>query len=431
MKAEKTRLSKAFPAACAAACALIVFWGVGRGAAVGAADASAMRILPRDLVYAGAFRLPDGPYDYAWAWSGQGLAYYPDGDPTGPDDGHPGSLFGIGHDAHQYVSEIGIPKPVISLGKKVEELNTAVTLQDFKDICGGLYGELEQARSGLAYLPKQGGQDTGKLYFCRAPHLGEEQKDPRHGWCDLDLVKPQPAGLWKIADETNYVTCDYMFPVDPVWAEKNAPGMLLATGRFRDGGQGAQGPALFLIAPWKEGCPPKPGATLPAVTLLKYSSVMDEEQNVLGNYHHSDEWSGGAWLFAGGKSAVVFVGTKGKGKCWYGFANGVVWPDEEPFPEVPPAPNDQRGWWSTEFEGQMIFYDPAELAGTASGKIRPDRPQPYAVLGIDNVMFALESKQRQRHFGAAAFDRARGFLYVLEFRGDGDKSLVHVWRIGP
>ena len=40
-------------------------------------------------------------------------AYYPDGDPEG-DDGYPGSIFGIGHDQTQYVSEISIPVPVAS-----------------------------------------------------------------------------------------------------------------------------------------------------------------------------------------------------------------------------------------------------------------------------------------------------------------------------
>ena len=40
------------------------------------------------------------------------------------------------------------------------------------------------------------------------------------------------------------------------------------------------------------------------------------------------------------------VGTNGVGKCWYGFANGVVWPEEGPYPPVPEAPNDFPGWWA-------------------------------------------------------------------------------------
>ena len=64
-------------------------------------------------------------------------------------------------------------------------------------------------------------------------------------------------------------------------------------------------------------------------------------------YHHSDEWTGGAWLRVGDASAVVFIGTKGIGDCWYGFENGVVWPEGGPHPPVPPPPFDARGWWSS------------------------------------------------------------------------------------
>ena len=59
----------------------------------------AQLIQPNDLVYMGAFRLPDWPDgEIGWAWSGAAMAYYPDGDPNGPADGYPGSIFGTGHD---------------------------------------------------------------------------------------------------------------------------------------------------------------------------------------------------------------------------------------------------------------------------------------------------------------------------------------------
>jgi len=156
----------------------------------------------------------------------------------------------------------------------------------------------------------------------------------------------------------------------------------------------------------------------------------EDQRHILRDYHHSDEWAGAAWLTAGTKAAVVFVGTKGVGKCWYGFANGVVWPEEGPWPPVPPHPNDQRGWWSTGFEGRMLFYDPADLAAVAAGKKKPWEPQPYAVKTIDEHLLRIKSPQQLTHVRACAFDRERGHLYVLEFRGDeDDKSLVHVWTV--
>ncbi|NIA20636.1 MAG: hypothetical protein GWP05_01425 [Anaerolineaceae bacterium] len=392
---------------------------------------AAERIEPGDLVYKGAFRLPDEPEEVGWGWSGQGLAYRSDGDPKDKADGYPGSLFGVGHDWHQYISEITIPEPVVSAKKNLAELKTARTIQKFHDIRGKKFPEMEQARSGLAWLPKQGQQTSGKLYFCWGPHMDEGSTAPSHGWCETDLANPQTAGPWKLGGLWTYVTTDYIFPIPKAWADKHTPGMRLATGRFRDGGQGSQGPTIFAYGPWNEGNPPKAGATVRATTLLQYSSVTDQVQHKLKGYHHSDEWSGGAWLTSGGRSAVVFVGTKGQGKCWYGFANGVVWPEEGPWPPVPEAPNDQRGWWSSSFTAQIVFYDTGDLAEVAAGRKKPYEVQPFATLEIEKLLYRARPQPEFHHVGAAAFDRRRGLLYVIEFRGDEDKSLVHTWWVRP
>ncbi len=218
---------------------------------------------PSDLVYMGAFRLPDGPwgYEYGWGWSGGAMAYYPGGDPYGPDDGYPGSIFGTGHNWNTYVSEFAIPEPVISSSKDVNELNTATTLQDFADVRGDMYsGYMEIPRVGLEYLPAQGDQTSGKLYFRWAPHLDEGNTGPTHGWCDIDLSSPQSAGIWGVDNRWNYVTSDYIFQISQAWSDAYTPGMLLATGRFRDGGQDSMGPSLFAYGPWNDGNPPADGA---------------------------------------------------------------------------------------------------------------------------------------------------------------------------
>ena len=220
---------------------------------------------------------------------------------------------------------------------------------------------------------------------------------------------------------SKYVTGDYLFDIPRTWANAYTDGRSLATGRFRDGGQAAQGPALFAIAPWAEGNPPTAGATLPATPLLLYTAVTDEGQHTLNSYHHSDEWTGGAWLTAGDKAAVIFVGTKGIGDCWYGCADGT---------DQPPWPGDcDRGWWSTGFEAQILFYDPADLAAVARGEKETWEPQPYAVLKIDRYLHHITSTQQKYHVGAAAFDRERRLLYILEPLADDDKPLVHVWRV--
>ncbi|MBU0705199.1 MAG: hypothetical protein KKC18_15220, partial [Chloroflexi bacterium] len=321
----------------------------------------------------------------------------------------------------QYVSEVSIPVPIISASRNVDDLNAAQTLQEFHDIRGDLFGYMEMPRVGLAYLPPQGAQTTGKLYFCWAPHLDEGATNPSHGWCDLDLSNPQPAGPWRIGDHWNYVTADYIFDIPQAWADAYTPGMYLATGRYRDGGQGGKGPSLFAYGPWNEGNPPAPGATLSATPLLLYGNAYEENPPAMNAYHDSDEWNGAAWLTAGDKSAVIFVGTKGQGKCWYGCADGT---DEPPWPD-----DCNRGWWSDSFVGQILFYNPADLAAVARGEMEPSEPQPYATLEIDEYLYHIQSPQQWHHVGAASFDRERGLLYIFEPLADGDKSLVHVWRV--
>jgi hypothetical protein len=147
-------------------------------------------IQPVDFVYIGAFRLPDGPAEIGWEWSGASLAYHPRGDPAGGDDDFPGSLFGTGHNWNQFVSEISIPIPVYSPEKDPDQLNQAATLQEFNNVRADLFQHLdfEIPRAGLAYLPPQGEQTSGKLHFCWGQHLQEEENQPTHGWSELDLA---------------------------------------------------------------------------------------------------------------------------------------------------------------------------------------------------------------------------------------------------
>jgi len=254
--------------------------------------------------------------------------------------------------------------------------------------------------------------------------LDEGADTPSHGWAELDLANPQPAGPWRIGEYWNYVTTDYIFAIPQEWADDYTPGMRLATGRYRDGGQGSLGPSLFAYGPWNEGNPPAPGTTLSAVPLLLYGDVYEEGSPEMNGYAHSDHWSGGAWLTVGDKSAVIFVGTKGLGETWYGCADGTVWPEEPPYP--PECP--ERGWWSEQFTAQIVLYSPADLAAVATGAMEPGEPQPYAVLEIEDVLYNTDFVLLN-HLGAAAFDRERGLLYVLEPLADEDRPLVHVWRV--
>jgi hypothetical protein len=391
---------------------------------------------PADLEYMGAFRLPDASGGSSWDYSGRGLSYYPDGDPNGAADGFPGSLFGVGHDQQQFVSEIGIPVPVLS--KNLAELNTAETLQPFADLTGGIFGETEIPRLGIQYLPPLAGQSSGKLHFVHGQHF--QDFEPSHGWGELDLGNPQPVGPWDFGGYSNYVTSDYLFEIPANWAAAIPGAPRLATGRFREGVWGGRGPTLFGYNPAPDGSGPRA-----IVPLLLYGTqqpgqpdILSDESTQMSVYHEDDSWWGGAWLTSGEKSAVILVGTKALGRSWYGFANGVVWEHDcaevnpPTCPDVPEWPYDARGYWAEDYQPQIIFYNPSDLIAVANGQSETWQPQPYARLDLSaafiNPEISLENYKTDLA-GAVAYDRERGLLYIIERLADEYKSIVHVWRI--
>ena len=428
---------------------------------------------PAELEYLGAFRLPGGETPpTTFAYGGNAMTFNPDGDPDN-NDGFPGSLFVMGHDRQAWgtlpdgnqVAEIGIPVP---LAGNLEDLPVAGFLQDFADVTAGYFSDMEEIpKAGMQYLDHP---DTGPLiHLAWGQHL-QPPDTPSHAWFNPMLSAPNLQGVWFIGSQNLYSVNGYLFEIPAAWADANAAGRYLATGRMRDGGQGGMGPALFAYRPWlDDGSAPPPGTRLAETVLLLYenSDATEEIARCLDGYQHPDEWEGGAWLTTpSGKTAVLFAGTKSNGaKYWYGYRNaagpGEACVDSHvtDFPTCRLADGSacpegdfrgccdaeqggcisERGWWSTRFDAELIFYDPADLARVAAGVLEPWEPQPYAVLDIDerlylnpsglDVEMVGEGDQRRYRIGDVSYDRANGLLYVLELHTDGAKPVVHVWRV--
>ncbi len=397
-------------------------------------------IMPSDFEYLGAFLTPEpNPVNDSlmWEWGAQAMAFNPLGNPNASRDFFQGSLFGTGHDVWNLVSEISIPQPIISPSKSLEDLNTSKSLQPFANLREGLFEWIdEMPRVGMEILPAMGDQATSKLYLCWGQHI--QDAHPSHMWCELDLQNPNPQGEWFVNGLNPYNSNDYLFKIPVQWANQYTPGLRLATGRFRDGGWSGFGPTLAAIGPYNHGNPPINGQVLNSTMLIKYADFYQGEPaqwDQMNGYSHADEWSGGAWLITGDKSAVVFVGTKGIGETWYGDPNGPCM--ECSLPHL-------RGWWSERFEGWFLFYSTSDLAKVASGQMQPYEIQPYAHLNVDDVLYYIDCEQEKYHLGACAFDSENGLFYVFESgrdtssgkqdesrtgRFDLERTLVHVWKI--
>ncbi|MEW5938337.1 MAG: hypothetical protein AB1750_01635 [Chloroflexota bacterium] len=436
---------------------------------------SSAALTPGDFTYLGAFRLPGGDErPRTFAYGGNAMTFNPDGDPSGAQDGFPGSLFVTGHDRVAYgtvpdgdqVAEISIPVPVVS--RNLEELNTAEFIQDFANVTAGYFTDLDEIpKVGLQYLNRP---ETGpKIHIAWGQHL-QPQDVPSHGWFNPDLSNPDFQGTWFIGNQNLYSTNAYLFEIPASWADVYAGGRYLGAGRMRDGGQGGMGPTLFAYRPWApDGSPPPSGTRLEEATLLLYENAYNTEEIVraMNGYQHPDAWEGGAWITSpSGKGAVLFAGTKSAGeKYWYGYINpngsnlACVDSNVRDFPTCRTAdggvcpPEDfsgccdelagtcasLRGWWSTRFDAQFILFDPNDFARVALGQLESWQPQPYALLDIDEVLYLVPPEwdvvtlgwgdQRRDRVGDVSYDRANGLLYALELYADGAKPVVHVWRI--
>lgn len=387
---------------------------------------------PSDLEYLGAFRLPPGGTEDAktWNYSGSAMTYFPKGDPNGPKDGFPGSIFGTGHEQHQYVSEFSIPKPVVSKTKNVKELNRANTLQPFTDIRNSSFKEYEMPRVGIEYLPKHGKQKDDYLFYVWAQHLDEMAAYPTLGAHKLNLSDKKSWGPWEITEKRNYLTSDYLFTIPEKWANENTGGMRLAMGRFRDGGQASQGPTIIVCDPCLDGKFPPKNSSVKCQTLLQYSNIFDDftAEKGLKGYAHADAWNGAIWADSKGKQAIIFTGIKGEGKCWYGYKDGTVWPDNPPYP---PEPEGGRGWWAKKFTPMFLFYNPDDLAKVAKGRMKPHEPQPYAKLDISKYLYNIPKNDIWMMLGGACIDNENGIIYMFEHNGDKENSetIVHAWKI--
>lgn len=386
-------------------------------------------ITPGNFEYCGAIRPPHIEQNGSrFSYGGWGVAYRADGDPNGPDDGLPGSLFLVGHQSHQMVAEISIPVPVISKSGQIDDLPVAEIMQSFSDVTGGLLKEMtgessESFRIGGLMVT------NGLLHWTMFKYYNVENIDyPSHGTSNLDLQFSRAEGLWHlgpmnsgIAEWHSYKHAGYIFEIPTAESNKWFGGRNLISGlQISTGLQASsQGPAMFAY-----GLPPKGtpmGSCLSSAPLVWYS--MDRP---LAQHHPSDRWTGGAWLTLGDKQAVVIAGRKARGEFYYGEAR-------------PGDCSKDKGYHGPPYEVELLFYSPASLIHAANGSLPAQGLDPWLRWdclseggGINQYMLNACSQ----HVGGLAYDRGRNLLYLVQADAGMTRDnefeplpIIHVFRI--
>ena len=392
---------------------------------------------PADLHYLGAFAAPESvlPPDFdEWAYGGHALSFRPGGDPTGPEDGFPGSLYLAGNAQKDTVGEITIPTPTIT--DDFSLLARAGILQGVTDLTGGLLAAACTACSscdcaawdmgGLQVL-----ENVDRLAWTIFDWYNAGAEDlVSLGWSTFDMITT--SGMWHIGPRPNDLpdpfhngkTSDYLFTAPSAFASQHLGNRWLLSGYHRESGAlgGSQGPTLYAMAPWLDGTPPAAGSDVDAIPLFYYRWFLDCTENQydqcdFDGYRVDDQWGGGAWVDTGTEAAILVFGLKGLGDNCYG----------DPGVECPPdACEPYRGYHSDPYEPQILFYDPAVVTEIVEGTRDPWDIQPYEVFSPQEEVFDPDCGV----LSSVALDRENGLIYVAESAaGEWGDTAIHVWRV--
>lgn len=386
------------------------------------------RLSKDDFTYLGAFRMPQtGAEASRFGYGGGAFALNPHGDPNGPNDGFPGSLYVLGHAHDQLLAEISIPAPKDQRNSSMTSLNAATLLHDFVDITEGYAKQTDEGNGyridGLAYLDAHGSQSTGKIYWTARTYYNVDTSDDlTHGMSNADLSNVAARGMWRLGNFHGMLTGGYIFPVPKYFADTYLGGKRLISGLFTQQGVSgtSQGPAMFAFGPWLDNPSdfgPANSTKLAAQALVYYPYRFQNgvETSNFPDYQIPDGWEAGAWISTAQKHAVVIVGTRAMGATYYGDAR-------------PGDCNIYKGYHGDPYEPRIIFYDPAELALATQGQKDSTTIVPYLEWNPSEFFVST----CEWNLTGVAYDEENRLLYVLHSDADttGEPTpLVYVFRV--
>lgn len=428
---------------------------------------------PRHLRYRGAFRVRKGQTEPNPAGmmekGGRGLTYNPNGNPgADPSQFLPGSLFISGNEGEThdggYVGEIEIPIPVISETQTITDLPMAEFIQPLTDAIGSLYqsyprGDGSRRSFGdLLLVPPQPEYPYESLWWTvRQLYNGPNNDIPSMGRIRSTLSTPDSQGRWHLGptDSGNEEhefhmssTTDYMFTAPMDFANEYLGGRFVISGMGdREGGtNGAmQGPGMYA---WNPNVPPLPfGAELDVMTIAWYKtkplpagsecdSCGQVSVRAIPGYSQEDEWVDGCWMTHDGRQAIAMFGNKCRYCSFYiGDHCSGIWNNG-------PCNQGSSGWTCGQDPsglpakvGQIMFFDPDELARSAVGEIDPWDVHPFAT--ADLTPYVYEPIDCSPGIQGVAYAAELGMVFTVELDKDhdqtqqGDCPIITVYEFTP
>jgi hypothetical protein len=378
------------------------------------AERSSRRLRFDDLVYQGAFRVPEASNGESFSYGGQTLAYNPVANTL-----FVGSL-------HSKVAEVSIPSPAKTA--RAEELPVASIVQPFRDPTDGRLRDIAEDGVILDGLLVHDGRlyGTGLIYYDAA-----NSQRLSHFGRSLDLARPDITRMHQVG-ETGMAgfVAGYMATVPAEW--RAALGGPAVTGQCCVSiiGRTSFGPGLFAWNPADLGR----RDPVPATPLLYYP----QQHATLGPWDGANDIFGGTTQVAGvaiidGTTTVLFAGRNGMGPFCYGEGTSDARKASEPGPNgqkycYDPTSTD-KGQHAFPYRLQFWAYDVNDLAAVRAGDRKPWDVRPYAVWPFELPAIG----DPHPRLGAISYDSARRRLFLTQLFGDKDgyarRPILHVFIV--
>ena len=366
------------------------------------AQSSAPLLLKADLIYEGAFRVPQGSSETeSFSWGGTALSYNPIND----------SLYLVGHDWEQESAEISIPQ--LLTGSDAEDLNTASFIQPLRD---ATEGRLRDINPSDPNPQKIGGHlvHDGKLIVTGYSFYdGQGSQNSSHFSRPLSLSDTgQLIGPVSVGFDAHFVS-GHMAPIPPEWQGPLGGPALSGNCCLSITGYQSNGPSVSVFDPSRIG----QVNPVPATLLVGYPFpiVLGPGETTTNDYFNLATKISGV-VFPDGTRSVLFFGRHGKGEYCYGSG-----------PDCGDPAEVDQGTHAWPYAYQVWAYDANDLLDVKNNGRAPDRVEPYAIW---NFNLPYEWSDGSHLLGGAAFDSGSGRIYLSQLCADSEcRPIIHAFQV--
>jgi hypothetical protein len=423
-------------AAVAASCAFVLLGCNGTGSAPVAASGPTSDlplVHPADLVYQGAFRVPEGDAGGearlgGYSYGGTAIAYDPDRD----------GLFMVGHDHYQRVGEISIPAPVPA--DTLEALDAASVIQGLTDVGEGHLADIGEGGEPytddsvkIGGLMAWEGRLIGAVY---GYYDAASRARSSHFSSGRDLsTQGDFRGMFTVGTQNPGFVGGYMTPIPQAWRATLGGSALTGNCCLSIIARTSFGPTATAFDPSDVGTTDPAPATL----LVGYPA----DHPTLGEWGNTEtvdpDFNMGTQVtgiaFPEGTRSVLFFGRQGLGVPCYGAGT-----DDPSLDRTPIEPGSSvvycldrashsKGTHAYPYASYVWAYDASELALVRAGQKQPWEVQPYATWSLD-LPFATEG----RNLGGAAYDPLTRRLFLSQECADPGGGyfcgpVIHVFEV--